>query len=389
MKQLKHISIISALTLFAFINNSCKTDFELNAPYDEIPVIFGILDQSVDTQFVKINKSFIGTGDNVTYAAINDSSLYTNVVGTVEEYIDNSLTRTFNLQEKWVSNLDAGIFYTDSQKVFFFVPSPKLDENATYKLIVNTAEEAEPITSETDMIIGSDLNFTPLFSNASSQFGVQFAGATTLETGKYLTETPSWLTVVNGKKYELKIRMYYDEVTATSTQEKFIEWNLGTQEAINLNGGEKLLNQIGGESFYDAIANKLKNYVYEADVIKRVVRKRNLEFIIVAANDNLNTFMALNEPATGIVTERAEFTNIEGGVGIFASRYTTKITTLLDSHSFNVLCNGPKTSAYKFCVDSIFDVGLSGLDYQTTYNNGLVLCPAITRVRKVYFCIRK
>ena len=121
-----------------YLLSSCTTDFELNAEYDEIPVIFGILDQSVDTQFVKINKSFIGGGDNMSYAAINDSSLYSNVVGRVEEYVDDVLTETFPLEEMWVTNLDEGIFYTDSQKVYFFVPTsltkPYLNEDATYKL---------------------------------------------------------------------------------------------------------------------------------------------------------------------------------------------------------------------------------------------------------------
>ena len=38
--------------------SSCETDFDVNAPYDKIPIIYGVLDQSTDTQWVKINKSF-------------------------------------------------------------------------------------------------------------------------------------------------------------------------------------------------------------------------------------------------------------------------------------------------------------------------------------------
>ena len=87
MKRIINIFIFSVLSAAALFTFSCTTDFELNAEYDEIPIIFGVLDQSVDTQFIKINKSFIGNGDNNTYAAINDSSLYTNVVARVEEYI--------------------------------------------------------------------------------------------------------------------------------------------------------------------------------------------------------------------------------------------------------------------------------------------------------------
>ena len=51
-------TVISFLVpLFLLI--SCSTDFELNAPYKTIPIV-GLLDQSQDTQFVKINRSFLG-----------------------------------------------------------------------------------------------------------------------------------------------------------------------------------------------------------------------------------------------------------------------------------------------------------------------------------------
>ena len=37
--------------------------------------------------------------------------------------LDGAIDRTFPLEEMWVTNLDEGIFYTDSQKVYFFVPT--------------------------------------------------------------------------------------------------------------------------------------------------------------------------------------------------------------------------------------------------------------------------
>ena len=44
------------------------------------------IDQSKDTQFVKINKSFIGDGNNVDYASINDGLLFSNVSARVGQY---------------------------------------------------------------------------------------------------------------------------------------------------------------------------------------------------------------------------------------------------------------------------------------------------------------
>ena len=370
MQRIIKLFLFSVLSAAALFTSSCTTDFELNAEYDEIPIIFGVLDQSVDTQFIKINKSFIGNGDNNTYAAINDSSLYTNVVARVEEYIGGAIDRTFPLEEMWVTNLDEGIFYTDSQKVYFFVPTTPLNEDATYKLIVDVSEEAQPIEAETNLIRGSELNWDLLTSNGAAYNGIIFADASTLSQNDYLTSSPKSTPGGNADKYEFKLRLHFTEVTFAGTStEKYVEWNLGEVAVVNGN----LRKEISGEAFYTAVSNKLANYSYEADVEKRVISKDNIEIIVTAANENLSLFMGINEPATGVVTEQPIFTNVEGGVGIFASRFSRNLFSFLSVHSTYVLKEGAETSGYKFCVDPVWDVGQSGQDMNITYPG--ITCP--------------
>jgi len=370
MKRIIKLFLCSVISAAALFTSSCTTDFELNAEYDEIPIIFGILDQSVDTQFVKINKSFIGNGDNSTYAAINDSSLYTNVIGRVEEYVDGALTETFPLEEMWVTNLDEGIFYTDSQKVYFFVPTaiakPYLNEDATYKLIVDVSEEAQPIEAETNLIKGSELNWDIITSNGAIINGIIFADASTAAENDYLTSSPKCTPGGNADKYEFKLRLHFTEVTfAGVSSEKYVEWNLG--EVIVVNGNLK--KEISGEAFCSAINNKLAGYAYEADVDKRIISKDNIEIIVTAANENLSLFMGINEPATGVVTEQPVFTNVEGGVGIFASRFSRNLFSYLSLHSSYILSYGAETSAYKFCIDPSWDGSITqgGQNMETTY----------------------
>ena len=375
MKRIITLLYITFISVSALFISSCTTDFELNAEYDEIPIIFGILDQSVDTQFIKINKSFIGDGDNTSYAAINDSSLYTNVVARVEEYIGGTINRTFPLEEMWVSNLDEGIFYTDVQKVYFFVgtniaPSGQdpvyLNEDALYKIIVDVSEEAQPIEAETNLILGSELTWDIITANGAIINGVIFADASTAEENDYLTSSPKCTPGGNADKYEFKLRLHFTEVTfAGVSTEKYVEWNLG--EVIVINGNLK--KEISGEAFYSAINNKLSNYIYEADVEKRVIGKDNIELIVTAANENLSLFIGINEPSTGVVTEQPVFTNIEGGVGIFASRFSRNLFSYLSLHSTYMLRYGPETSAYKFCVDPVWDGSITqgGQNMETTY----------------------
>ena len=280
----------------------------------------------------------------------------------------------------WVTNLDEGIFYTDSQKVYFFVgtniaPSGQdsvyLNEVATYKLIVDVSEEAQPIEAETNLIKDSQINWDLLTANGASQFGFKFADASTLSQNDYLTSSPKCTPGGNADKYEFKLRLHFTEVTyAGVSTAKYVEWNLG--EVIVVNGNLK--KEISGEAFYSAISNKLNNYTYEADVEKRVIANDNIELIVTAANENLSLFIGINEPATGVVTEQPIFTNVEGGVGIFASRFSRNLSSFLDVHSSNVLKNGTKTSAYKFCIDAAWDAGQNGHDMNITYP-GITNCP--------------
>ena len=71
---MRFIYWISLTILIIF--SSCETDFELNAPYKTIPVVYGLLDQSLDTQFIKINKSFLGILNNANFAPINDCTQF-------------------------------------------------------------------------------------------------------------------------------------------------------------------------------------------------------------------------------------------------------------------------------------------------------------------------
>ena len=265
----------------------------------------------------------------------------------------------------WVTNLDEGIFYTDSQKVYFFVPNTPLNEDAIYKLIVDVSEEAQPIVAETNLIKGSDMEWGNQTSLTSQGDGIRFAESSSLLPEDLKDWTVKCETGTNADKYEFKLLLHFTEVTNSGdSSAKYVEWNLGE---VPESGGY-VQKTISGEAFYSAVSNKLANYTYEADVEKRVIGANNIELIVSAANENLSLFMGINEPATGVVTEQPIFTNVEGGVGIFASRFSRKLSLILNSHSTNVLKNGPLTSGYKFCVDAGWDSSLGGKNMETTYS---------------------
>ena len=68
--------LLLLLSLFTALFFGCKTDFEVNAPWKETTVIFGLLDQTQKVQMIKINKAFLGEGDANQFAQNPDSTNY-------------------------------------------------------------------------------------------------------------------------------------------------------------------------------------------------------------------------------------------------------------------------------------------------------------------------
>ena len=70
---------VFVLSLFLVLA-SCSTDVELYADYKEVPVVYGLLDVSADTNYIKITKAFCSDNDHPInaneVALIYDSSNY-------------------------------------------------------------------------------------------------------------------------------------------------------------------------------------------------------------------------------------------------------------------------------------------------------------------------
>jgi hypothetical protein len=357
-----HVSL-SIVFALAYIITGCSTDINLNAPYKAVPIVFGLIDQSADTQYIKINKSFAGDGNNTTYAGINDSVLFQNLSAQVKEVVNGNAVNTYPLQSKWVKNIKDGIFYGDSQKVYYFVPTT-ININAIYQLEGSANEGAIEFSGSTKPV--GNIAFTTLFRNNitpivpvtnNSNSGIKLATANSSTNNQYLNVTATWLSVANGKRYEFELHFFYFEhSTNNGVQRKMINWKFGSQTTPNTNGGSSMSQEIRGDAFYQMVQSRLANDLNEANIIKRVPDR--FEFVVTVVDEDMNTFIEVNRPSMGIVTERPSFTNIEGGIGIFSSRYTENYNQgglgqklMLNKVSLEELIIGQYTSGFKFCSE--------------------------------------
>jgi len=102
-----------------------------------------------------------------------------------------------------------------------------------------------------------------------------------------------------------------------------------------------------GGTFLTTVGNKVPN---DTNVLKRVVAHASIEVTISVGSDDLYTYMQVNQPSTGIVSERPVFSNISNGLGLFTSKYETILPTKpsLNKRTLDSLADGQFTKNLKF-----------------------------------------
>ena len=311
------------IILFGLLFSACETDFDLTAEYKDITVVYGLLNQDSVT-YLKINKAFLGEGDALIMAKIEDSSNYAEMLDVkIEEWADGNLLNTFQLDTVTIDNKKPGLFYNPYQ--ILYKTEAALNEDYTYKLKILNGEKE--ITSETELVHDFTIKKPP----AGSPY-INF-------TYNPVPSKVEWLSAVNGRRYEVIIRFYFKEksVNNPDTITRYIDWGLGTKKSQSLQGGESMIVTYFGENFYKICKNNIpyEDPAKEADVISRY--PGNVDFIISVAGEDLNTYIEVNEPSNSIVQQKPEYSNITNGIGVFSGRYKKIRTKLLKSDSFVLL----------------------------------------------------
>lgn len=354
------LTIFVALGL-SFLVSSCETDVDLIAPYKSTPVIIGILDYTADSQFVRINRTFLGEGDANIYAGIRDSVEYN--AAEVEVWLykrrNGNLQDSIQLQYIVKPSRDPGVFY--NQNVGFYYTSQDLftaDEIAdirnasfgnnpvlmTYELKV--IARGEIYTAETDFPdISSSTISTPLPANPPSKLELyrqsfdQYAQVTFAY--KLKSKTARNLGVY---------RLNYDYVTAdgTTVTNQYIDYKLGATDNSEGANNQNAYFTFNAQSWYEFIGPKIKAI---PNVTK--IRIHNTEFRLTGANGILNTYYKVANPVSEFTPVLNTFTNLDNGaIGIFGARSTVVREAYILDPGIEIMNMGEFTSApgLSYCV---------------------------------------
>lgn len=345
----------------------CSTDIDLNAPYDRTPVVFGLLDAAQDTQWVRINRTWLGDGNQFDAALIADSSEYpaASLSVSIQERMGNVAGTEWTLRDTVIENKsDEGIFYAPAHQMWYFVPEGGLDTDAEYDLTIAIEEEEEEVSSTTNMIAEQIGNITQPPPGVNN-FKLGFASPGFVTT--YPDITFKWSSTAGASRYDITVFIHVIEriwndlehTDLLEERERVVEWNIGTLNTDDDEGGEVLQKEVSGSRFYSTLATQLEADPYITRILgvwdEDVQIARAVDFELTIANEELSTYLEVNAPVTGVIQERPEYTNINGGLGLFAARATQGVygigyTTATVAH----LIEGDETAALNFCTPNPF-----------------------------------
>ena len=307
---------LSLLAYMAFFY-SCSTDVELYADYKDIPVIYGLIDATTDTNFVRINRAFSSNNDNpinaYEVAMIADSCNYPGKLDArIIEYKSgfgnqySPTNRVIMLDTITIHDKDTGLFYAPYQKVYYTTELFRQNTgNTRYKYRLAVYKGNDTITSETGVVGGEDFRITT--------GEVSFQANPTDKKGQILFKPAD-----NAAFYDFKMVFNYQEKHGSTVTNKQVRWNFGSKSVDELpyeNGCYYIT--YGKNSLFSLLEEAIGG---DTIGVTRYFDNKPVEIMIAAGGEELYNYIQVNSQAGGLSQSVPDYTNVKGGYGVFSSR---------------------------------------------------------------------
>ncbi len=326
---MKNFIILILLSATAF--SSCKKDFELNAPYRETMVVYGLLNLRDSVQYVRISKAFLGEGNALVTAQIPDSINYDDVLDVSIEELNNGIViNTLQLERTDTIPKDAGVFASPEQ-VYFLLRNHTLNASYQYRLIARNTQTGYTASSLTRLV--EDVNMiNPSVSDvdfaSAAQFSVKFNPGD------------------NSRIYDVIIRFHYTEDSAGVLSYHMVDWNFPDQYVTT---SPEISFPYFRPDFYVLLGSEI---LVKAGVIRRPGSPASgnfaVEYRVIAGTEDLYTYQQLNSPSNTSIQDPPLFTTVENGIGLFTSRLIHSEFRNLNSRSNDSLKTGVYTAGLNF-----------------------------------------
>jgi hypothetical protein len=315
-----------------FLLLSCKKELDLNTDWEDVTIVYGIMNQLDSLHYIKITKAFLGSGNALQYAQISDSSNYPLKLNVaMEAWQGDDLITTYMFDTTTIEEKDSGLFYYPNQ--LLYVNDSVLDPMYEYKLVITNPETQKVITAHTPLIKSFYVE---------KPFAFQFIS---YDPGK--SSKLEWFSAEGGKRYQVIVRFFYQETSLadpSQTVEKYVDWIILPSRLSKTDaGGETMEAFYSNDSFYAMLNSQIE---VNPDVVRAA---RHLTYFFIVAANELNTYIEVTQPSNSIVQEKPSYSNIENGIGLFSSRFVQVVDSIrLTQRTLDEISSNPLTSDLGF-----------------------------------------
>ncbi len=319
---------------------SCSTEVALESEWKDIPVVYAFLSVQDTAHYVRVQKAFLEPGgDAVQIAQIADSIYYG--PGDITVSLENSTTGDSYVLERVDGNQEGypkqeGAFANDPN-ILYKLPAGQavLSGGDEVALRIDRGDNLPPVTAQTIVLNEIDsVSSSP--SNQISQWRYPQLRAV------------AWRPGLEAQIFDVRFVINYRESTPenpTQFTKKTLEWVVAKEVERTDADAERLKIDIQGQSFYAFLGGALPPSQGEIRIFD------NMDLYITGSGQELLDFVRVAQANTGITSAQSipTYTNLDGGLGVFTSRYQLKRTGFrITGEARDSLVNGIFTRSLNF-----------------------------------------
>ena len=334
--------------LITLVLPSCEEDFDLITEYKDQTIAYAFLKhqdpwgwptENSDTNWIVVNKAFLGEAKVDDMADVSDSvnySNYDNIIVSLQriETIDPKSNKIGNpiFLNYTTHYKEEGIFAQDNNIVFYTTemlmdlihagtnPVPRPDDNFFYKLSIKK-QGKEEVYATTKMIRGIYLG-VPM-SNIPEHRKINMASA--FPNYKFIVK---FKVNADARIYKFRIRtFYYEKRTNGNIYLDYVDYEhplIITKEKHPIDAQE-LEVAVAPLSYYATIERKLHNTDNVEWRIAKTQNKTGLteshSLLFTLGSQETYVYNQVTQPSDGIIQDKPSYTNITNGLGLFTSSW--------------------------------------------------------------------
>lgn len=328
---------LGSLFASALLIWGCTTDFDLEAEWKDIPIVYAFISIQDTAHYVRVQKAFLEPGGNaLEIAQIPDSIYYQNIN---VELVNLQTGQSYTL-DRVDGNLEGypkeeGVF-ADSPNVLYKVRANQLNLKGgeRLRLVLNRGDELPLVTAETTVVTEIDSVTSVPSRNINRWLYTEL---------KQL----AWRPGPEARIFDARLVIHYRESQPSNPsvfERKSLEWVVNPS-VFNESNEPRVTINASGDAFYRFIGNNISKSVGEIRLFEE------LELVVTGAGEELYQFVRLRQSNAGITSAQnlPVYTNMSEGLGIFSSRYTMRRTGIrLQQEARDSLVNGIYTKDLNF-----------------------------------------